>query len=159
MGITHKIVQKCHQITYDRLSPEIVDRVKYLLLDYVGVAARGTLSESSRPVYRMLSKIDDGGADVGVIGTRIHTSSPWAALANGTAAHSLELDDVVNEASLHPAVAVNFDPANIILYDKGEPVDSVRTLSSGIKHIHIKDAIRTKTAGTWGTEVPWGEGP
>jgi 2-methylcitrate dehydratase PrpD len=41
-----------------------------------------------------------------VIGTNVKVSPPYAALANGTAAHSLELDDVVNEASLHPAVAI-----------------------------------------------------
>jgi len=58
----------------------------------------------------------------------------------------------------HPAVGVNFDPANMILYDKGEPIEAVRVLKSWIKHIHIKDAIRTKQAGTWGAEVPWGQG-
>jgi 2-methylcitrate dehydratase PrpD len=34
------------------------------------------------------------------------TSAVWAALANGTAAHALELDDVTTESSLHPGVAV-----------------------------------------------------
>jgi len=58
----------------------------------------------------------------------------------------------------HPQVGVNFDPANMILYDKGDPIDSVRTLGPWIKHIHIKDATRTETPGTWGAEVPWGQG-
>jgi len=58
----------------------------------------------------------------------------------------------------HPAIAVNFDPANMILYDKGDPIEAVRVLSSWIKHIHIKDAIRTEQPGTWGAEVPWGDG-
>ena len=58
----------------------------------------------------------------------------------------------------HPAVGVNFDPANMILYDKGEPVEAVKILAPWIKHIHIKDAIRTSRPGTWGQEVPWGEG-
>ena len=58
----------------------------------------------------------------------------------------------------HPAVGVNFDPANMLLYDKGEPIEAVRLLKPWIKHIHIKDAIRTKQPGTWGTEVPWGQG-
>ena len=58
----------------------------------------------------------------------------------------------------HPALGVNFDPANMILYGKGDPVAAVRTLGPWIKHVHIKDAIRTKQPGTWGTEVPWGEG-
>ena len=58
----------------------------------------------------------------------------------------------------HPFVGVNFDPANMILYDKDEPCQAVRVLASWIKHIHIKAAIRTKQPGTWGMEVPWGEG-
>lgn len=58
----------------------------------------------------------------------------------------------------HPAVAVNFDPANMILYGKGDPVDAIKTLAPWIKHIHIKDALATETPGTWGTEVPWNDG-
>jgi len=58
----------------------------------------------------------------------------------------------------HPAIGVNFDPANMILYDKGDPIEAVRVLSPWIKHIHIKDGIRTEQPGTWGIEVPWGDG-
>ena len=58
----------------------------------------------------------------------------------------------------HPALAVNFDPANMILYDKGNPIEAVEILDKWIKHVHIKDAIRTQIPGTWGTEVPWGDG-
>jgi len=58
----------------------------------------------------------------------------------------------------HSAVGVNFDPANMILYDKGNPIDAVRVLAPWVKHIHIKDATRTTQPGTWGAEVPWGDG-
>ena len=57
-----------------------------------------------------------------------------------------------------PGVGVNFDPANMILYAKGNPVEAVRTLAPWIRHIHLKDATLTKKPGTWGTEVPWGDG-
>ena len=58
----------------------------------------------------------------------------------------------------HPALAVNFDPANMILYDMDEPHEAVRILAPWIRHLHVKDALRTQSPGTWGTEVPWGEG-
>lgn len=58
----------------------------------------------------------------------------------------------------HPAVGINFDPANMILYDKGDPIEAMKVLSSWIKHIHIKDAIKTEMPGQWGREVPWGDG-
>ena len=58
----------------------------------------------------------------------------------------------------HPALFVNFDPANMILYDKGIPAEAVKVLAPWIRHIHAKDATRTKTPGTWGAEVTWGTG-
>lgn len=58
----------------------------------------------------------------------------------------------------HPAVGVNFDPANMILYDKGNPIEAVKVLAPWVKHLHVKDATRTKKPGTWGAEVPWGDG-
>jgi len=58
----------------------------------------------------------------------------------------------------HPLVNVNFDPANMILYDKDQPISAVAVLGPWIRHVHIKDAVRTKTKGQWGAEVPWGSG-
>lgn len=68
-----------------------------------------------------------------------------------------ELADFLEKLN-HPAVGVNFDPGNMILYGKGEPAPAVRALGHWMKHVHIKDAVATERAGTWGTEVPWGEG-
>jgi L-ribulose-5-phosphate 3-epimerase len=55
-------------------------------------------------------------------------------------------------------VGVNFDPANMILYDKGDPIAALRTLGPWIRQLHIKDARRTKVPGTWGEEVTVGTG-
>ncbi len=57
-----------------------------------------------------------------------------------------------------PNLKVNFDPANMILYDKDEPVEAVKLLGPDIRTVHVKDAIRTKIPGTWGEEVPLGKG-
>jgi sugar phosphate isomerase/epimerase len=57
-----------------------------------------------------------------------------------------------------PNVGVNFDPANMILYDKGNPIEALRLLGPWIRQVHIKDAKRTRVPGTWGEEVPAGEG-
>jgi sugar phosphate isomerase/epimerase len=57
-----------------------------------------------------------------------------------------------------PNVGVNFDPANMILYDKGDPIAALRTLGPSIRAVHIKDARRTKVPGTWGEEVTVGTG-
>lgn len=57
-----------------------------------------------------------------------------------------------------PNVGVNFDPANMLLYDKGDPIDALRTLGPWLKQCHIKDAVRTQQPGTWGQEVVVGTG-
>ncbi len=57
-----------------------------------------------------------------------------------------------------PNLKVNFDPANMILYDKGDPIRAVEILGPDIRSVHVKDANRTKVPGTWGEEVPLGEG-
>ena len=55
-------------------------------------------------------------------------------------------------------IGVNFDPANMLLYDKGDPVEAVGLLRRWICQVHIKDARRTRVPGTWGEEVPAGTG-
>jgi sugar phosphate isomerase/epimerase len=57
-----------------------------------------------------------------------------------------------------PNLKVNFDPANMILYDKGDPLRAVEILGPDIRSVHVKDANRTKVSGTWGEEVPLGQG-
>jgi L-ribulose-5-phosphate 3-epimerase len=57
-----------------------------------------------------------------------------------------------------PNVGVNFDPANMILYDKGNPIAALRVLIPWLKQCHIKDARKTKVPGTWGDEVVAGTG-
>ncbi len=57
-----------------------------------------------------------------------------------------------------PSCGVNFDPANMILYGMGDPVAALAALAPRVLQIHVKDATRTRTAGTWGEEVPVGTG-
>jgi sugar phosphate isomerase/epimerase len=57
-----------------------------------------------------------------------------------------------------PNVKVNFDPANMLLYDKGDPLRAVEILGPDIRSVHVKDANRPKTPGAWGEEVPLGQG-
>jgi L-ribulose-5-phosphate 3-epimerase len=68
-----------------------------------------------------------------------------------------ELNNCLEDLN-HPSIGVNFDPANMILYDKGDPIEAVRILAKWVRHIHIKGANKTGTPGEWGTEVPWGNG-
>src|SRR5260370_10711250 len=53
---------------------------------------------------------------------------------------------------------VNFDPANMLLYDKGDPLRAVEILGPDIRSVHVKDANRPTVPGNWGEEVPLGQG-
>ncbi len=55
-------------------------------------------------------------------------------------------------------IGVNFDPANMILYGMGDPIDSLDLLAIHVTQIHIKDAIASAEPDTWGAERPVGEG-
>lgn len=55
-------------------------------------------------------------------------------------------------------VGVNFDPANMILYGSGNPIEALRDLGAWLKQVHIKDGVATKVPGTWGEEVTSGTG-
>ena len=57
-----------------------------------------------------------------------------------------------------PSLKVNFDPANMILYDMGNPIHAVEVLGADIVHVHVKDARPPSKKGSWGEEVPLGDG-
>ncbi len=58
-----------------------------------------------------------------------------------------------------PNLFVNFDPANMILYGCGEPIDALRKLGKRVRSVHCKDATWSDQPGvTWGAETALGEG-
>ncbi|MDI7260583.1 MAG: MmgE/PrpD family protein [Thermodesulfobacteriota bacterium] len=104
MGITQDLAKYCSELKYCQLPDEVVDRVKYLFLDFIGVAIRGSRSESSKSMYRFVREMGKGNGVI--IGTKDKAPHLYSALANGTAGHAIEMDDVNNESSLHPGVVV-----------------------------------------------------
>jgi len=106
MGITQELAKYCSELKFRQLPEEVIDRVKYFFLDFIGVACRGSQEASSQSVYRFVSKMGHGHQDGVIIGTKERTPHLYSAMANGISAHAIEMDDVNNEASLHPGVVV-----------------------------------------------------
>ncbi len=102
--------------------------------------------EHAAKITKRIKLLADAAADKGVM-FLLETGQETAS----ELAHFLKTLD-------HNFVGVNFDPANMILYNKGNPIQAVRTLAPWIRHLHVKDAVKTKEPGTWGVEVPWGDG-
>ncbi|MBI3839810.1 MAG: sugar phosphate isomerase/epimerase [Planctomycetia bacterium] len=54
---------------------------------------------------------------------------------------------------------INFDPANMILYGSGEPIEALEKVGRHVRSVHCKDATWAAHPGKeWGAEVPLGEG-
>jgi sugar phosphate isomerase/epimerase len=74
-----------------------------------------------------------------------------------TADHLLHFITDVERDNLY----INFDPANMILYGTGNPIEALRKVGHLVRSIHCKDA-KWAPAGTrgvsWGSEVPLGDG-
>jgi L-ribulose-5-phosphate 3-epimerase len=65
---------------------------------------------------------------------------------------------LLGELSRQVIIGVNFDPANMILYGMGDPVEALQQLSPWLAQVHVKDALPTEVPGTWGLEVAAGDG-
>lgn len=76
-----------------------------------------------------------------------------------SASSLLEILTQVN-SKIHSStrVGVNFDPANMILYGMGDPIEAVKLLAPHIFQVHIKDALPSDSLGEWGVEMPVGKG-
>ena len=163
-GLTKTLAKFYAALDYESLPPQVVDRAKYFCLDYLSVALRGSRTPSSLTMQRAVKALSANGSSV-VMGTSHSASPEYAALANGTAAHSLELDDVSNDASLHPGVATF--PAAFACADLA-PVDGRRFITAvtagydlmirlgraldPIKH-YARGFHPTGTCGTFGAAV------
>jgi 2-methylcitrate dehydratase PrpD len=84
------------------IPPSARERASAAFLDTVGVTLAGSVEPAARIVQRVVAS--EGGAPVcGVFGTAERTSAGAAALANGTAAHALDFDDVNFISLAHPS--------------------------------------------------------
>jgi 2-methylcitrate dehydratase PrpD len=106
MGITQELAKFCSELKFHQLPEEVIDRVKYFFLDFIGVACRGSQEDSSQSMFRFVRETGSGNRGGVVIGTKERAPFVYAALANGTSSHAIEMDDVNNESSLHPGVVV-----------------------------------------------------
>src|SRR2546429_2001329 len=104
---TADLARFCAQLHYEDLPETVRERVRYLLLDHLAVTLRGSSLPSSHAGYQMLEQMAIGNINTATIfGRQERAEATWASLANGIAAHGLEMDDVENRSSLHPGVVV-----------------------------------------------------
>ncbi len=136
--------------------PERLDRLRWALARTVALGLTdvtlhaGFIPPVGAPARRAfldtLATVGTLAADAGVTAA-FETGQESAALLRQT------LDDLAC-----PNLKVNFDPANMLLYDRDDPLKAIELLAPDIRSVHVKDGNRPTTPGTWGTEVPLGQG-
>lgn len=55
-------------------------------------------------------------------------------------------------------LGINLDPANLILYGKGNPIDALDVIGPYVRNIHVKDGFYPTNGKQLGREVPVGQG-
>jgi len=83
----------------------VLDRARDLFLDFLGVALGGAGVDSSVALRRGLDRLRLRG-ECAVLGVGERLPAPQAALANGAAAHALEMDDTHQGGSIHLGASV-----------------------------------------------------
>jgi 2-methylcitrate dehydratase PrpD len=83
--------------------PDAFDRARSALIDTLGCMLAGANEEAPRRVRATISAWGSGSSSV-VAGAS--APAPWAALANGTAAHALDFDDNDIPAASHPSAVL-----------------------------------------------------
>jgi 2-methylcitrate dehydratase PrpD len=101
---TRGIAEFVSGLKYEAIPPEVLSRIKLLMLDSLGCALYGVNLEWCRILQNTLSKMDSGNC--AVWGTDKRVSAPHAALINGTQVQSFELDDVHRQGVLHVGAVV-----------------------------------------------------
>ena len=99
--ITSKFTEFIVSTSYDQLPDDVIQKAKECFTDFVGVALRGSETESGEAVKNIIRP----GGESTVIGQGRSTPME-AGLANGIFAHSMDLDDGHRLAMLHPGACV-----------------------------------------------------
>ncbi|MBC8872300.1 MAG: sugar phosphate isomerase/epimerase [Planctomycetes bacterium] len=130
---------------------EIADFTKLLGCNVVALHLGFIPHDTSEPLYAEIVEITRGVCDhVKGNGQNLHLET-----GQETADGLLQFIQDVDRENLF----INFDPANMILYGTGEPVEALRKVGSLVRSVHCKDATWAANPGQeWGAEVPLGEG-
>ena len=130
---------------------EISDFTRHLGCAVIGLHLGFVPHDSSSAVYREVVAVTRELCDHAAgNGQSVHLET-----GQETAQALLEFISGVDRSNL----AINFDPANMILYGTGQPIEAVKLVGPYVRSVHCKDAMWSQSPGeTWGREVPLGEG-
>jgi len=130
---------------------EIADFARLLGVDAVGLHLGFIPHDTADPMYgEILSVTRDVCDHCKGNGQRVHLET-----GQETADGLLQFISDVDRDNLF----VNFDPANMILYGSGDPIEALKKVGRYVRSVHCKDGKwAAKPGEEWGAETPLGEG-
>ncbi|MCG6155207.1 sugar phosphate isomerase/epimerase family protein [Rubinisphaera margarita] len=116
---------------------------------HIGFVPEDRNSESYRDLLAVTQALLDELAEHG---QKMHLET-----GQETASHLLQFFNDVNRDNLF----INFDPANMILYGTGDPIEALKQVGPHVRSVHCKDAVwapEDQRGTSWGREVALGQG-
>ncbi|MFO0905647.1 MAG: sugar phosphate isomerase/epimerase family protein [Pirellulales bacterium] len=130
---------------------EIADFAKLLGCNVVGLHLGFVPHDASSSLYKEVLDVTRELCDY----CERHDQSVHLETGQETADGLLQFIEDVGRANLF----INFDPANMILYGTGEPIEALKKVGKYVRSVHCKDGKWAKNPGQeWGQEVPLGHG-
>ena len=103
--LSQRLAQFVLNVSYEALPTEVIDKTKEAFMDWLGSAAAGAGREPAKIMLEVVEELG-GRPEATILATGDKTSSILAALANGTASHIVELDDVHKASIIHAAAPI-----------------------------------------------------
>lgn len=111
-GLTKYVADFIVNTKYEDIPPDVIELGKKTILDGLGLALAGSVSESGPIIRSYIDSIGLAGGKASVLGTGMKVPARFAALANGISIHADDYDDTgsslhVNAPMLPAALALS----------------------------------------------------
>jgi 2-methylcitrate dehydratase PrpD len=100
-GATHDLAVFSSSLSYDKIPADVVNKVKELTIDNLGVIIFGNQTQWAQMVAEMAAEAGARPCST-IMGRNIKTSAALAALANSTGGHGFEYDEIHSDGGHHP---------------------------------------------------------
>lgn len=103
--ILERFAEHFSNSSFEQLPPEVVQKTKLLIVDYLGVSIAGLKMDFPRMTIDYLQSLE-GVGQATMMGATRKVPAIHAALGNGVAGHALDMDDGFRYGGVHAGVAV-----------------------------------------------------
>lgn len=134
MNLSRLLAEQILAIRPAVLAEGDIEEVARLLLDYSGCAYSGT-EQPAACAFRQWARSYSGAGECGLLAGGPRVPAPIAALVNGTAAHSYELDDTHDATLSHPGAVVISAALAVAAETRSSGADIVAAIVAGYETI------------------------